>query len=51
MIPLLLIVGNALNVPPVHIAATAVKVGVTFGLTVIVRVVVFAHSVTAGVKV
>ena len=51
VIPLFDVVGNALNVPPVHIAATAVNVGVTFGVTVIVSVVVFAHSVTAGVKV
>ena len=51
MIPLVLVVGNALNVPPVHIEATGVKVGVTFGLTVIVSVVGIAHWPTAGVKV
>ena len=41
--PLLDVVGNAVNVVPEHIGATAVKVGVMFGLTVIVNVVVVAH--------
>ena len=34
--PLLEVVGRALKLPPVHIALTAVNVGVIFGLTVIV---------------
>ena len=37
------VVGNGLNEVPEHIGATAVKVGVTFGLTVMVSVVVVAH--------
>ena len=36
-------VGNGDNVAPEQIAATALKVGVMFGLTVIVNVVVVAH--------
>ncbi len=43
VIPLFEVVGNAANVAPVQIGATAVKVGVTCGLTVIVNVVVVAH--------
>ena len=43
VIPLLEVVGNALSVPPEHIAATCVKVGVMFGLTVMVIVAVVAH--------
>ena len=42
-IPLLDVVGNAVSVAPEQIAATAVNVGVMFGLTVIVKVVVVAH--------
>ena len=49
--PSLDIVGNAFNVPPEQIGAIALKVGVMLGLTVIVRVVVVAHSPTVGVKV
>ena len=41
--PLLDVVGRADNVAPEQIAATAVNVGVTFGLTVIVIVAVVAH--------
>ena len=41
--PLSEVVGNAFKVPPSHIGATAVKVGVIFGLTVMVKVVVVAH--------
>ena len=41
--PLLDVVGNADNVAPAHIGATAVNVGVTVGLTVIVNVAVVAH--------
>ena len=36
-------VGNGANTAPEHIGATALKVGVMFGLTVIVKVVVVAH--------
>ena len=49
--PLLEVVGNGFNVAPVQMGATAVKVGVMFGLTVIVKVVVVAHSPAVGVKV
>ena len=49
--PLLEVVGNAVNVAPEQIAATAVKVGVTFGLTAIVKVAVVAHCPAAGVNV
>ena len=51
MIPLFDVVGNAANTVPEQIAATAVKVGVTFALTVIVSVVVVAHWPAVGVKV
>jgi len=43
VIPLLEVVGSGVKVAPEHIGATAVNVGVTFGLTVIVKVVVVAH--------
>ena len=36
-------VGNGANTAPEQIAATALKVGVMFGLTVMVKVVVVAH--------
>ena len=49
--PLLEVVGNAVRVVPEHIGATAVNVGVAFGLTVIVNVAVVAHCPTAGVNV
>ena len=51
VMPLLDVVGNAVNVAPEHIGATAVNVGVMFGLTVIVNVVVVAHCPAAGVNV
>ena len=51
MMPLLEVVGNADNVAPEHIGATAVNVGVTLGLTVIVNVVVEVHCPAVGVKV
>ena len=44
-------VGNAVSVAPEHIGATALKVGVTFGLTTICSVVAVAHWPAAGVKV
>src|SRR6266536_2816719 len=43
VMPLLEVVGSADKVAPEHIGATALNVGVTFGLTVIVSVVVVAH--------
>ena len=51
VIPLLDVVGNAVNVPPEQMGATALNVGVMFGLTVIVNVVVVAHCPAVGVKV
>ncbi|MET3886025.1 hypothetical protein [Niastella sp. OAS944] len=45
------LVGNGDRVAPEHIGATAVNVGVTFGFTVIVKVVVVAHCPAVGVKV
>ena len=51
VIPLVDVVGNALNVAPEQIGATALKVGVTFGLTVIVNVAVAAHCPAVGVNV
>ena len=51
VIPLVEVVGKANKVAPEQIGATALKVGVTFGLTVIVKVVVVAHCPAVGVKV
>ena len=51
VIPLLEVVGNADKVAPEQIAATGLKVGVTFGVTVIVKVVVVAHWPAVGVNV
>ena len=51
VIPLFDVVGNAASVAPAQIGATALKVGVIFGLTVIVSVVVVAHCPAVGVKV
>jgi len=44
------VVGNV-NVPPEHIGAICVKVGVVGGPTLTVIVVVVAHSPDVGVKV
>ena len=41
--PLLDVVGNAVSVAPEQIGAAAVNVGVMFGLTVMINVVVVAH--------
>jgi hypothetical protein len=49
--PLLEVVGKADNESPEQIGATGVKVGVIFGLTVMVKVVVVAHCPTVGVNV
>ena len=43
VMPLLDVVGKAVSVAPEHIGATAVNVGVIFGLTVMVNVAVVAH--------
>ena len=43
VIPLVEVVGRAVKVAPEQIAGTAAKVGVTFGLTVMVNVAVVAH--------
>ena len=51
VIPLLEVVGKAASVAPEQIGATAVNVGVIFGLTVIVNVVVVAHCTAVGVNV
>ena len=49
--PLLDVRGKAVNGVPEQMGATAVKVGVTCGFTVIVNVVVVAHCPALGVKV
>ena len=51
VIPLLEVVGSAVSVAPEQIAATGVKIGVMFGLTVMVNVVVIAHKPAVGVNV
>ena len=51
VMPLLEVVGSADKVAPEHIGATALKVGVTFGFTVIVKVAVVAHCPAVGVNV
>jgi len=43
VMPLLEVVGSAVSVAPEQIGATAVNVGVIFGFTTIVNVVVVAH--------
>ena len=45
------VVGKGDKASPVQIGETAVKVGVTFGFTVMVNVVVVAQSPAVGVKV
>ena len=51
VMPLVEVVGNGASVAPEQIGATAVNVGVMFGLTVIVSVVVVAHCPAVGVNV
>ena len=51
VIPLFEVVGSGDKVAPEQIGATALKVGMIFGLTVIVKVVVVAHCPAVGVKV
>ena len=43
VMPLVDVVGNAVRVAPEQIGATALNVGVMFGFTTIVSVVVVAH--------
>ena len=43
--------GSGFKVPPEQIGATTLNVGRMFGLTVMVKVVVVAHSPAVGVKV
>ena len=50
-IELLEVVGKADKVAPEQIGVTAVNVGVTFGLTTMVRGVATAHCPVAGAKV
>ena len=45
------VVGSAVRVAPEQIGATTVNVGVIFGFTTIVNVVVVAHCPAVGVKV
>jgi hypothetical protein len=45
------VVGSEAKTPPAHIGATALKVGTTFGVTVMVKVIVVAHCPAVGVKV
>ena len=51
LILLLEVVGKAERLAPEQIGATAVNVGVTFELTVIVNVAVVAHCPASGVNV
>ena len=51
VIPFSDVVGSAVSVAPEQIAATGLKVGVIFGLTVMVNVAVVAHCPAVGVKV
>jgi len=51
VMPLLEVIGKAVRVAPEQIGATAVNVGVMFGLTVIVSVAVVAHCPGSGVNV
>ncbi len=51
VMPLFDVVGNALKLAPEQIGLTALNVGVTFGLTVIVNVAVVAHCPASGVNV
>ena len=51
VMPLFEVVGSADKVAPEHIGATAVNVGVMFGFTTIINVVVVAHCPAVGVNV
>ena len=49
--PLVDVAGKADKTAPEQIEATGLNVGITFGVTVIVNVVVLAHCPAAGVNV
>ena len=51
VMPLVEVVGNGANTAPEQIAATGIKVGVIFGVTVIVKGVFVAHCPASGVNV
>ena len=51
MIPFVEVVGKAAKVAPEQIGFTVANVGVTFGFTVIVLVIVVAHCPAVGVNV
>ena len=51
VMPFIEVVGNGLKLSPSQIGATEVKIGRTFGLTVMVSAVVVAHCPLSGVKV
>ena len=51
VMPLVEVVGNIGAIDPLHIGATALKVGVTIGFTVTVSVVPDAHCPALGVNV
>ena len=51
VIALVEVVGNAFSVSPEQIGDTGVKLGMTFGFTVMMVVVVVAHCPAVGVKV
>jgi hypothetical protein len=51
VIPFVDVVGKAAITDPAHFGVTAANAGVTFGFTVITKVVVFAHRPAVGVKV
>ena len=51
LMPLVEVAGKFGKVPPLQIAASAVKLGAILGLTVCVSVAEFAHCPALGVKV
>jgi hypothetical protein len=51
VMPLLEVVGRIVRVAPEQMGATALNVGVMFGLTVIIKVAVVAHCPGSGVNV
>ena len=51
VIALVEVVGNAFSVSPEQIGDTGAKLGMTFGFTVMMVVVVVAHCPAVGVKV
>ena len=51
VIPFIEVVVNGASAAPEHIDATAANVGVTLGVTVMVKVVVVAHCPAVGVNV